>query len=74
MTGEAKIARDTLIRKHMDTLATARAVHVLLQRRGLIEYRRGNLSILDHAGLEAASCPCYALVKGMNDQEMKTRG
>ncbi len=38
-----------------------------LQRRGLIEYRRGNLRILDHAGLEAASCPCYGLVKDMND-------
>lgn len=38
-----------------------------LQKRGLIEYRRGHLSILDHAGLEAASCPCYELVKGMND-------
>jgi CRP-like cAMP-binding protein len=38
-----------------------------LQRRMLIEYRRGRISILDHAGLEAASCPCYALVRGMND-------
>jgi len=37
-----------------------------LQRRGLIEYRRGHLHILDHPALEAASCACYALVKEMN--------
>jgi len=42
-----------------------------LQRRKLIEYRRGHIVILDHAGLEAASCPCYALVKGMNDGKRK---
>lgn len=31
-----------------------------LQRLGLIEYRRGVLSVLDRRGLEAAACPCYA--------------
>ena len=31
-----------------------------LQRAGLIEYRRGQLSVLDRAGLEAAACSCYA--------------
>jgi hypothetical protein len=31
-----------------------------LQRNGLIEYSRGELRVLDRAGLEAASCSCYA--------------
>jgi len=32
-----------------------------LQRAGLIEYRRGVLTVLDRAGLRAAACPCYAV-------------
>lgn len=31
-----------------------------LQRSGLIAYRRGNLTVLDRQGLEAAACGCYA--------------
>ena len=31
-----------------------------LQRSGLIEYRRGEMTVLDRAGLEAAACSCYA--------------
>jgi CRP-like cAMP-binding protein len=30
-----------------------------LQRQGLIEYRRGEMHVLDRAGLEAAACSCY---------------
>lgn len=31
-----------------------------LQRSGLIAYTRGELTVLDRAGLEAAACSCYA--------------
>ncbi|NMM04798.1 Crp/Fnr family transcriptional regulator [Polaromonas sp.] len=31
-----------------------------LQRHGLIQYHRGELTVLDRSGLEAAACGCYA--------------
>lgn len=31
-----------------------------LQRKGLIEYHRGELTVLDRRGLEAIACSCYA--------------
>jgi CRP-like cAMP-binding protein len=31
-----------------------------LQRRGLVTYHRGQLEVLDRAGLELAACSCYA--------------
>jgi CRP-like cAMP-binding protein len=35
-----------------------------LQRAGLISYRRGELTVMDRKGLEAASCGCYAAERG----------
>ena len=35
------------------------AAAVLLQQRGLIEYHRGAMHVLDRDGLEAAACGCY---------------
>jgi CRP-like cAMP-binding protein len=38
-----------------------------LQRRKLIEYSRGNITILDDRGLEAACCSCYQVVRDMHE-------
>lgn len=38
-----------------------------LQQRGLIRYRRGNITILDQKGLSAAACGCYQIIKDMLD-------
>lgn len=34
-----------------------------LQRAGLIEYRRGHITVMDRPGLESRVCECYAVVK-----------
>src|ERR1022692_2313247 len=34
-----------------------------MQAAGLISYRRGKIQVVDRAGLEKASCECYAIVK-----------
>jgi CRP-like cAMP-binding protein len=39
---------------------TVSVVAGTLQKAGLITYRHGHLTVLDRAGLEAASCECYA--------------
>ena len=42
---------------------TVSAAAQALQRRGLIQYRRGQITIADRAGLEEAACECYAAVE-----------
>jgi len=32
------------------------------QRRGLLEYRRGHVVVVNRSGLEAAACICYAII------------
>ena len=39
-----------------------------LQKAGLIEYRRGRITVLDRAGMEARVCECYAVVKKESDR------
>ena len=43
-----------------------------LQRAGLIEYRRGRITVLDRPGLESRSCECYAVVKREFDRLLGT--
>ena len=42
-----------------------------MQNAGLISYRRGTIQVLDRAGLEEASCECYAIVKERFDAFLK---
>ncbi|MFO7642064.1 MAG: helix-turn-helix domain-containing protein [Candidatus Competibacteraceae bacterium] len=41
-----------------------------LQRRKLIRYSRGDITVLDRAGLQAAACGCYGSAEGLYDQIM----
>ena len=42
-----------------------------LQRAGLISYYRGQITILDRGGLEAISCDCYQITKGVFEHFLK---
>lgn len=39
-----------------------------LQKAGLIKYVRGRVTVLDHEGLEAAACECYAINRAHFDR------
>jgi len=41
------------------------AAAISLQKRKLITYSRGNIQLLDPAGLEGAACECYGALKDM---------
>jgi CRP-like cAMP-binding protein len=45
-----------------------------LQRAGLIEYRRGNVKILDRERLEQAACECYGVVRELYGRLYQPRG
>jgi CRP-like cAMP-binding protein len=44
-----------------------------LQAAGLLEYRRGKITVLDRPGLEARSCECYQVVKREFDRLLPYR-
>lgn len=39
-----------------------------LQKKGVIEYNRGRIDVIDRPGLEALCCECYAVVKRETDR------
>ena len=48
--------------------ASVSEVAEILQRAGLIEYRRGSMTVLDRHGLEAAACEDYRLSRDAYDR------
>lgn len=42
-----------------------------LQRGGLIDYRRGQLTVLDRHGLESCACSCYAASRRGYDERLR---
>jgi CRP-like cAMP-binding protein len=44
-----------------------------LQEKGLIQYQRGNVKILDQPGLEASSCECFRVLKEEYDRLLGTK-
>jgi CRP-like cAMP-binding protein len=48
--------------------STVTLVARAFQNAGLIQYRRGILTVLDRAGLEAAACECYRVIRNRYKQ------
>jgi hypothetical protein len=40
----------------------------ILQRKKLIEYRRGSVKILNRAKLERSACECYGIIQQLNGE------
>ncbi len=45
----------------------------ILQKAGLITYKRGNITVLDRKGLEEASCDCYQIVRTEFERLLETQ-
>lgn len=50
---------------HRPTVSVAAA---MLQRAGLINYTRGQITVVDRKGLEQASCACYRIIREEYDR------
>jgi len=62
------IANSLGVRRECVTVAAGK-----LRAEGLIDYKRGHITVLDREGLEAHSCECYGVVKGTFDRLLPCR-
>jgi len=67
MTQE-RIANMLGVRRESVTAAAGK-----LQKRGVIEYHRGKITVLDRPKLESLCCECYAVVKRETDRLLQPR-
>ena len=49
---------------------TVTVLATVLQREGLIRYRRGYVEIINRNGLEQAACECYGVIRRRTDQAL----
>jgi CRP-like cAMP-binding protein len=68
LTDHFPLTQDVLARTLGVRRASVAEVARDLQRAGLIRYRRGDITIVNRAGLEAETCECYRVLKGDFDQ------
>jgi CRP-like cAMP-binding protein len=62
------IANSLGVRRECVTVAAGK-----LRAEGLIDYKRGHITVLDREGLEAHSCECYGVVKKTFDRLLPVR-
>jgi Crp-like helix-turn-helix domain len=73
LAGERLEVRQEFLGQMMDVQrSTVSLVARTLQRAGLIQYRRGNIEILQVRGLREAACECYATM-GAHYQKLRER-
>lgn len=58
-----RVTHDLLAQMLGVNRATVTTIMAGLQRRGLIRYRWGKITLVDRHGLEAATCSCYSVIE-----------
>jgi CRP-like cAMP-binding protein len=53
--------------------ASVTVVAGILEKAGMIEYRRGRITILDRKRLERAACECYEVIRRETERAVGTR-
>jgi CRP-like cAMP-binding protein len=68
-TNHISVTHDELSQMLGSRRSTVTLTTGVLQSGGMIRYRRGNLDVLDRAGLERVACHCYQIILGQRNKE-----
>lgn len=63
LSGEIVVTQDMIAGALGVRRESVTGVAGVLQRAGVIRYRRGHISVLERSGLESGVCECYAVIK-----------